>query len=67
MAKPAPDPFVKRKLEEENVASKRLKDNEENPSRSPMEQIKFSTTPLWNMPYKDQVRNFNSLGIIYIH
>ncbi|XP_014468217.1 PREDICTED: tRNA (uracil-5-)-methyltransferase homolog A-like isoform X1 [Dinoponera quadriceps] len=54
VAKPAPDPFVKRKLEEE-TASKRLKNNEEDQDRSPMERIKFSTTPLWNMPYASQL------------
>lgn len=56
MAKPAPDPFVKRKLEEES-SNKRLK-TDEDPNCSPVDRIKFITTPLWNMPYPDQVRNF---------
>ncbi|XP_011686341.1 PREDICTED: tRNA (uracil-5-)-methyltransferase homolog A-like isoform X1 [Wasmannia auropunctata] len=53
-AKPAPDPFVKRKLEEES-SNKRLKTDAEDPNCSPMDRIKFSTTPLWNMPYLDQL------------
>lgn len=57
MAKPAPDPFVKRKLEEES-SNKRLKTDAEDPNYSPVDRIKFITTPLWNMPYPDQVRDF---------
>ncbi|EFN75142.1 tRNA (uracil-5-)-methyltransferase homolog A [Harpegnathos saltator] len=52
VAKPAPDPFVKKKLE---TASKRFKSDEENQNCSPMERIKLSTTPLWNMPYENQL------------
>ncbi|XP_032682575.1 tRNA (uracil-5-)-methyltransferase homolog A-like [Odontomachus brunneus] len=55
IAKPAPDPFVKRKLEEE-TADKRLKNDEEDKNCSPMERIKFSTTPLWNIPYMNQLK-----------
>lgn len=54
VAKPAPDPFVKRKLEEES-SSKRLKTDAEDSNCSPMEKIKFITTPLWNMPYSEQL------------
>lgn len=57
MAKPAPDPFVKRKLEEES-SSKRLRTDAEDLNCSPMDRIKFITTPLWNMPYSSQVKNF---------
>lgn len=57
MAKPAPDPFVKRKLEQ-NTSNKRLKTDAEDPNYSPMDKIKLITTPLWNMPYPDQVRDF---------
>ncbi|XP_024867257.1 tRNA (uracil-5-)-methyltransferase homolog A-like [Temnothorax curvispinosus] len=53
-AKPAPDPFVKRKLEEES-SNKRLKTDAEDPNCSPTDRIKFITTPLWNMPYPDQL------------
>ncbi|XP_018392571.1 PREDICTED: tRNA (uracil-5-)-methyltransferase homolog A-like isoform X1 [Cyphomyrmex costatus] len=52
VAKPAPDPFVKKKLEEES-SNKRFKTDNEN--CSPMDRIKFITTPLWNMPYPDQL------------
>ncbi|KYQ52037.1 tRNA (uracil-5-)-methyltransferase like protein A [Trachymyrmex zeteki] len=54
VAKPAPDPFVKRKLEEESN-NKRLKTDTEDPNCSPMDRIKFITTPLWNMQYPDQL------------
>ncbi|XP_077268899.1 tRNA (uracil-5-)-methyltransferase homolog A [Temnothorax americanus] len=54
VAKPAPDPFVKRKLEEES-SNKRLKTDSEDPNSSPTDRIKFITTPLWNMPYPDQL------------
>ncbi|XP_012063364.1 PREDICTED: tRNA (uracil-5-)-methyltransferase homolog A-like [Atta cephalotes] len=55
VAKPAPDPFVKRKLEEESSLNKRLKTDTDNSNCSPMDRIKFITTPLWNMPYSDQL------------
>jgi len=60
VAKPAPDPFVKRKLEEQS-ANKRFKNDSEDSNCSSMDRIKFITTPLWNMPYPDQVKNFNEL------
>jgi len=60
VAKPAPDPFVKRKLEEQS-ANKRFKNDGEDSNCSSMDRIKFITTPLWNMPYPDQVKNFNEL------
>lgn len=48
---------MKRKLEEES-SNKRLKTDAEDPNCSPMDKIKFITTPLWNMPYLEQVRGF---------
>ncbi|KOC62531.1 tRNA (uracil-5-)-methyltransferase like protein A [Habropoda laboriosa] len=54
IAKPAPDPFVKRKLEEEN-ANKRLKVDEDNEIISIEDKVKLTTVPLWNMPYPDQL------------
>ncbi|XP_033342827.2 tRNA (uracil-5-)-methyltransferase homolog A [Megalopta genalis] len=53
IAKPAPDPFVKRKLEQES-ANKRLKTEDSEPL-SVEDRIKSNTTPLWNMPYPDQL------------
>lgn len=51
-----PDPFVKRRLEEE-VAGKRVKtDEEDDQSVSVEDKVKSTTTPLWNMPYPNQVR-----------
>ncbi|EZA46612.1 TRNA (uracil-5-)-methyltransferase-like protein A [Ooceraea biroi] len=54
VAKPAPDPFVKRKLEEQST-SKRFKSDAEDSNCSAMDRIKFITTPLWNVPYADQL------------
>ncbi|CAK9815335.1 tRNA (uracil-5-)-methyltransferase homolog A [Anthophora plagiata] len=54
IAKPAPDPFVKRKLEEES-ANKRLKVDEDNEIKSIEDKVKLTTIPLWNMPYPDQL------------
>jgi len=56
VAKPAPDPFVKKKLEEKS--NKRLKTDVEDSNYSSINNIKSITTPLWNMPYTDQVRDF---------
>ncbi|XP_043671012.1 tRNA (uracil-5-)-methyltransferase homolog A-like isoform X1 [Vespula pensylvanica] len=54
IAKPAPDPFVKRKLEE-NKTNKKLKNELHDPDISAMDRVKFTTTPLWNMPYSSQL------------
>lgn len=55
IAKPMPDPFVKRRLEEE-VAGKRVKtDEEDDQSVSVEDKVKSTTTPLWNMPYPNQL------------
>ncbi|XP_070523072.1 tRNA (uracil-5-)-methyltransferase homolog A isoform X1 [Cardiocondyla obscurior] len=55
VSKPAPDPFVKRRLEEKS-SNKRFKTDVEEPNCSLMDRIKFITTPLWNMPYPDQLQ-----------
>ncbi|KZC14847.1 PREDICTED: tRNA (uracil-5-)-methyltransferase homolog A-like [Dufourea novaeangliae] len=52
IAKPAPDPFVKRKLEEN--ANKRLK-TDDNEHISIEDKVKSTTIPLWNTPYPDQL------------
>ncbi|XP_043495148.1 tRNA (uracil-5-)-methyltransferase homolog A isoform X1 [Polistes fuscatus] len=54
IAKPAPDPFIKRKLEEENKTNKKLKTDIDS-SMSAMDRVKLTTTPLWNMSYPDQL------------
>ncbi|XP_396538.2 tRNA (uracil-5-)-methyltransferase homolog A isoform X2 [Apis mellifera] len=54
IAKPAPDPFIKKKLEEEN-ARKRLKVEEDDQSISIEDKVKLTTIPLWNMPYPSQL------------
>ncbi|XP_011300538.1 tRNA (uracil-5-)-methyltransferase homolog A [Fopius arisanus] len=53
-AKPAPDPFIKRKIESQNDSSKKQK-LEESETISPELQVKASTTPLWNIPYPKQL------------
>ena len=55
IAKPAPDPFVKRKLEEE-TANKRLKmDDGDDQAVSIQDKVKSTTISLWNMPYPSQL------------
>ncbi|OAD52212.1 tRNA (uracil-5-)-methyltransferase like protein A [Eufriesea mexicana] len=54
VAKPAPDPFVKRRLEEEN-SNKRLKMEENSQSISIEDKVKLTTIPLWNMLYPSQL------------
>ncbi|XP_076647500.1 tRNA (uracil-5-)-methyltransferase homolog A [Halictus rubicundus] len=55
IAKPAPDPFVKRKLEQERKEAKRKRQKTEDESISAADKIKSITIPLWNMPYPDQL------------
>ncbi|XP_030019825.2 tRNA (uracil-5-)-methyltransferase homolog A [Manduca sexta] len=55
IAKPAPDPLVrKRKQEEENPVQDKKKKPED--SRSQEERIKDATTPYWNIPYEEQLK-----------
>lgn len=61
IAKPAPDPFIKKRLEE-GTSNKRIKLDDDAQSMSIEDKIKLSTTPLWNMPYSSQVRQ---LTIVY--
>ncbi|KAK9716917.1 hypothetical protein QE152_g24463 [Popillia japonica] len=53
-AKPAPDPLVKKRKDiETNESSKKFKHSD-----LPLgERLKFSTVPLWNLPYDKQLRN----------
>lgn len=53
IAKPAPDPLVrKRKLEEGNEQQKKKKEDD---NRSQEERLKDATTPYWKLPYEEQV------------
>lgn len=60
-AKAAPDPYIKRKLQDDDRNSKRFKGDEDNDqeqkeeSLSVLDLIKSSTIPLWNVPYETQV------------
>ncbi|XP_043267393.1 tRNA (uracil-5-)-methyltransferase homolog A-like [Venturia canescens] len=54
-AKPAPDPFIKRRNEARENSSKRLKTEEDEETLTPAERVKNSTTPLWNVPYQNQL------------
>ncbi|XP_053981431.1 tRNA (uracil-5-)-methyltransferase homolog A-like [Hylaeus volcanicus] len=53
-AKPAKDPFVKRRLQEERT-NKRLKLDENDLSISEADKVKSTTIPLWNTPYENQL------------
>ncbi|XP_015605204.1 tRNA (uracil-5-)-methyltransferase homolog A [Cephus cinctus] len=55
VAKPAPDPFIKRKLEQGDSNNKRSKVDEEDKALSPSERVRNSTVPLWNIPYTEQL------------
>ena len=55
-AKPAPDPFIKRKMEARAKNAKRSKTEEIMKMVDPAKCIKNITTPLWIIPYKEQVR-----------
>ncbi|XP_017879985.1 tRNA (uracil-5-)-methyltransferase homolog A [Ceratina calcarata] len=54
IAKPAPDPFVKRKIEEKG-GNKRIKVDEDDQGLSIEDRVKSTTIPLWNMPYASQL------------
>lgn len=61
MANPAPDPYMKRKLERRTETSKKQKFSIENESLSPEERIQATTTPLCKMPYTEQVRKSHNI------
>lgn len=53
-AKPAPDPLVrKRKQDEEDTDLQKKRKEDDNKSQE--ERLKDATTPYWNMPYEQQV------------
>ncbi|XP_052741414.1 tRNA (uracil-5-)-methyltransferase homolog B isoform X2 [Bicyclus anynana] len=53
-AKPAPDPLVrKRKQEEEGIQNKKKKEDND---KSQEERLKDAVTPYWNMPYEEQTK-----------
>ncbi|XP_063974795.1 tRNA (uracil-5-)-methyltransferase homolog A-like [Diachasmimorpha longicaudata] len=54
-AKPAPDPFIKRKMEADANSAKRQKIESQSETISPELQVKTSTTPLWDIPYPKQL------------
>ncbi|XP_068633219.1 tRNA (uracil-5-)-methyltransferase homolog A [Battus philenor] len=54
-AKPAPDPLVrKRKQEEDGTIQDKKKKEEDNKSQE--ERLKDATTPYWNIPYEEQLK-----------
>ncbi|CAH0398240.1 unnamed protein product [Chilo suppressalis] len=54
VAKPAPDPLVRKRKQEdgEGVQNKKKKDD----GKSQEERLKDTTTPFWNIPYEDQLK-----------
>lgn len=53
IAKPAPDPLVKKRKQEED--SVQLKKKKENENKSQEERLKDAVIPYWNVPYEEQV------------
>lgn len=54
VAKPAPDPLVKkRKLEEDGIGQDKKKKEDDN--RSQEQRLAEATTPYYNIPYEEQV------------
>lgn len=54
IAKPAPDPLIKRRNDEKQL-SKESKKQKLEENRSQEDILKFSATPLWNIPYSEQI------------
>ncbi|XP_001603783.1 tRNA (uracil-5-)-methyltransferase homolog A isoform X2 [Nasonia vitripennis] len=54
-ANPAPDPYMKRKQERRAESRKKARIDNPAESLSPEERIKINTTPLFSMPYKEQL------------
>ncbi|XP_051153093.1 tRNA (uracil-5-)-methyltransferase homolog A [Leptopilina boulardi] len=54
-AAPAPDPFIKRKMEKEEAANKKCKIDDNDEQISLEDRVKNTTIPLWNMPYDNQL------------
>ncbi|XP_063825727.1 tRNA (uracil-5-)-methyltransferase homolog A [Ostrinia nubilalis] len=54
VAKPAPDPLVRKRKQEEDstVADKKKKEDD----RDQETRVKDATTPYWNMPYEEQLK-----------
>lgn len=55
IAKPAPDPLVKKRKQEENNGQVKKKKCDENKSQE--ERLKDAVLPYWNVPYEEQVKN----------
>lgn len=56
-AKPAPDPLV-RKRKQDEVGAVKSKKEKEDESKSQEDRLKDATTPYWRMPYDEQVKCF---------
>ncbi|CAH0585569.1 unnamed protein product [Chrysodeixis includens] len=54
-AKPAPDPFVKKRKQDEEDTDPHKKRKEDD-NKSQEERLKDATTPYWNMPYEQQLK-----------
>lgn len=54
VAKPAPDPLIKRRNDEKLSSGESKKQMLED-NRTQEEILKFSVTPLWDIPYNEQV------------
>ncbi|XP_026499811.2 tRNA (uracil-5-)-methyltransferase homolog A [Vanessa tameamea] len=53
-AKPAPDPLVRKRKQEEDASQ--IKKKKENENKSQEERLKDAVTPFWNIPYEEQLK-----------
>lgn len=58
-AKPAPDPLVRKRRQDE-VGTGKGKKAKEDENKSQAERLKDATTPYWRMPYNEQVGNLEA-------
>ncbi|XP_047029740.1 uncharacterized protein LOC124637375 [Helicoverpa zea] len=54
-AKPAPDPLVKKRKQDEDVPEQNKKKKSDDEGKSQEERLKDATTPYWNITYENQL------------
>uniref|UniRef100_A0A2A4IVR4 tRNA (uracil(54)-C(5))-methyltransferase n=1 Tax=Heliothis virescens TaxID=7102 RepID=A0A2A4IVR4_HELVI len=55
-AKPAPDPLVKKRKQDEDILEQNKKKKSEDDGKSQEERLKDATTPYWNIAYEEQLK-----------
>ncbi|CAB3227156.1 unnamed protein product [Arctia plantaginis] len=56
VAKPAPDPLVRKRKREEVEGNEQQRKKKEDDNKSQEERLKDATTPYWNLPYEEQLK-----------